>query len=102
MIKTYAYLVHLANITSHPNIIESRTRQGRIGSDNQSFNYQSQYGTSYYNQQGSGDSSGLGTSGQNYTTETQEWTYGYKEEIKLEGILGSGQTGRTFKAIICG
>ncbi|CAG8708206.1 8906_t:CDS:2 [Funneliformis caledonium] len=54
-----------------------------------------------FSYEGSGDSSGLGISGQNYTAETQERTYGYKE-IKIEGILESGQTGRTFKAIICG
>jgi hypothetical protein len=114
VIKTYAYLVYLANTnpkSPHPLIIESRTRQVQnlnSGSNNQSQS--SGYGTSYYNQQGSGDSLSIsyhnqeGSSnqiGQNYTTEIQERTYGYKD-IKLEGILGSGQTGRTFKAIICG
>ncbi|CAG8516051.1 12425_t:CDS:2 [Funneliformis caledonium] len=67
VLKTYAFLVHLANInpeSPHPNLILGRTRQGssnqNSGSNNQSFNDQSQssgLGTNYRNQQDSRDQS---------------------------------------------
>jgi serine/threonine protein kinase len=52
-------------------------------------------GINYSNQQDFRDQS---SGSQNFTIETQEQFYGYKE-FKLKSILGCGQTGRIFKAI---
>jgi predicted Ser/Thr protein kinase len=75
----------------HSNIIPGRTRQD---TRNQNSDQSS-------NRRGSRDSKGSRGPSQDPKTEMQELTYGYTE-FKLKGILGCGQTGRTFKAIFHG
>ncbi|CAG8531054.1 1127_t:CDS:2, partial [Ambispora gerdemannii] len=106
VLKTYAYLVRLATNnpkSPHPNVMPGRTRQdiriqgSRIqnsGFYNQSFSQSLGSDSSYHNQQGSRDQS---SGDQDSITGMEEQTYGYKD-FKLEGILGCGQTGRTFRA----
>ncbi|CAG8458846.1 2381_t:CDS:2 [Paraglomus occultum] len=78
VLKTYAYLVCLATTepkSPHPNVISGRTRQDIRIQDSRD------------------QSSGV----QDSITGIEEQTYGYND-FKLEGILGCGQTGRTFQA----
>jgi hypothetical protein len=92
VLKAYVHLLfNLARVnpgSPDPNIIPERDTRNQ-NSDQSS------------NRRGSRDSKGSRGPSQDPKTEMQELTYGYTE-FKLKGILGCGQTGRTFKAIFHG